>query len=84
MNVRALPLAVLHLRFYCETPCQVLILFPIVQSAALLIFLIPWFVYAVYLASSGKVRPSVHHVQFFSLQAGRCMRDVVLDLWFDR
>lgn len=34
---------------------QVLILFPVLQTTALLIFLIPWFTYALYLASSGQV-----------------------------
>ena len=38
-----------------RSPFQVLILFPVVQSAALLLFLLPWVTYALYLASSGKV-----------------------------
>ncbi|CAM9299589.1 unnamed protein product, partial [Laminaria digitata] len=34
---------------------KVLILFPVVQSAALLLFLIPWVTYTLYLASSGQI-----------------------------
>ncbi|CAN0450009.1 unnamed protein product, partial [Hapterophycus canaliculatus] len=33
---------------------KVLILFPVVQSAALLVFLLPWTTYSLYLASSGE------------------------------
>eukprot|EP00903_Cladosiphon_okamuranus_P019573 g18001.t1 len=34
---------------------KLLILFPVVQSAALLIFLLPWVTYSLYLASSGEI-----------------------------
>ncbi len=35
---------------------QLLILFPVVQSAALLLFLLPWVTFMLYLASSGEVK----------------------------
>lgn len=32
-----------------------LVLFPVIQSAALCVFLVPWMTFALYLASSGQV-----------------------------
>ena len=34
----------------------ILVLFPLVQVAGLLIFLVPWFIYGIYLASSGELK----------------------------
>ncbi|CAM9740877.1 unnamed protein product [Ascophyllum nodosum] len=34
---------------------KALILFPVAQTVALIVFLVPWFIYVLYLASSGKI-----------------------------
>lgn len=61
--------------------CQALVLFPVLQSVALLIFLVPWFIYMVYLASSGEARRSNDNEMVIGAQyppQGQCLLDAHL------